>query len=46
VSAEQPWPAWATADYAALKRVLAIRHPDNREAYSTAKSDFIRKVVA
>jgi GrpB-like predicted nucleotidyltransferase (UPF0157 family) len=35
-----------TADYAALKRVLAIRHSDNREAYSAAKSDFIRKVLA
>jgi GrpB-like predicted nucleotidyltransferase (UPF0157 family) len=34
-----------TADYAALKRVLAIRHSDNREAYSAAKSDFIRKVL-
>jgi GrpB-like predicted nucleotidyltransferase (UPF0157 family) len=35
-----------TADYAALKRVLAIKHSDNREAYSAAKSDFIRKVLA
>ena len=35
-----------TADYAALKRVLAIRHSDNREAYTAAKSDFIRKVLA
>jgi GrpB-like predicted nucleotidyltransferase (UPF0157 family) len=34
-----------TADYAALKRVLAAKHTDNREAYSAAKSDFIRTVL-
>jgi GrpB-like predicted nucleotidyltransferase (UPF0157 family) len=34
-----------TADYAALKRVLAATHTDDREAYSTAKSDFIRSVL-
>ena len=34
-----------TADYAALKRVLAAKHTDNREAYSLAKRDFIRKVL-
>jgi GrpB-like predicted nucleotidyltransferase (UPF0157 family) len=30
------------ADYATLKRTLAAKHTDNREAYTAAKSDFIR----
>lgn len=34
-----------TADYAALKRVLAAKHTDNREAYSAAKRNFIRTVL-
>jgi GrpB-like predicted nucleotidyltransferase (UPF0157 family) len=34
-----------TADYAALKHVLAATHTDDREAYSAAKSDFIRSVL-
>jgi GrpB-like predicted nucleotidyltransferase (UPF0157 family) len=34
-----------TADYAALKRVLAAKHTDDREAYTAAKSDFIRTVL-
>jgi GrpB-like predicted nucleotidyltransferase (UPF0157 family) len=33
------------ADYAALKRVLAIEHTDDREPYTSAKSDFIRMVL-
>jgi GrpB-like predicted nucleotidyltransferase (UPF0157 family) len=32
--------------YAALKRTLAARHSDNREAYTTGKGDFIRSVLA
>jgi GrpB-like predicted nucleotidyltransferase (UPF0157 family) len=35
-----------TADYAALKRILAAKHTADREAYSAAKSDFIRMVLA
>lgn len=31
--------------YAALKRTLAAQHADDREAYSAAKSDFIRAVL-
>jgi GrpB-like predicted nucleotidyltransferase (UPF0157 family) len=34
-----------TADYAALKHVLAAKHADDREAYTAAKSDFIRTVL-
>jgi GrpB-like predicted nucleotidyltransferase (UPF0157 family) len=34
-----------TADYAALKRVLAAKQTDNREAYTAAKSDFIRTAL-
>jgi len=34
------------AEYAALKRNLAARHTHNRETYTGAKSDFIRRVVA
>jgi GrpB-like predicted nucleotidyltransferase (UPF0157 family) len=34
-----------TADYAALKRVLAAKHGDNREAYSAAKRDFVQSVL-
>ncbi|HEY4211638.1 MAG TPA: GrpB family protein [Steroidobacteraceae bacterium] len=33
------------ADYAALKRVLATKHTADREAYSAAKSEFIRSVL-
>lgn len=31
--------------YAALKTDLAARHPDDREAYTDAKADFVRTVV-
>jgi GrpB-like predicted nucleotidyltransferase (UPF0157 family) len=31
--------------YAALKRTLAAQHADDREAYSAAKSDFVRAVL-
>ena len=34
-----------TADYAALKRDLAAKYADDREAYSGTKSDFIRAVL-
>jgi GrpB-like predicted nucleotidyltransferase (UPF0157 family) len=34
-----------TADYAALKRVLAAQHTGDREAYSAAKGNFIRTVL-
>lgn len=34
-----------TADYAALKRALAAKHTDDREAYSAAKASFIRTVL-
>ncbi|HEX7244873.1 MAG TPA: GrpB family protein [Solirubrobacterales bacterium] len=34
------------ADYAALKRDLAKRHRDDREAYTEAKSTFIRAALA
>jgi GrpB-like predicted nucleotidyltransferase (UPF0157 family) len=33
------------ADYAALKRNLAAKYADDREAYTAAKSDFIRAVL-
>jgi GrpB-like predicted nucleotidyltransferase (UPF0157 family) len=33
------------ADYATLKRALAAKHTDNREAYTSAKSDFIRTIL-
>jgi GrpB-like predicted nucleotidyltransferase (UPF0157 family)/GNAT superfamily N-acetyltransferase len=33
-------------DYASLKRDLARRHRDDREAYTDAKSDFIRAALA
>ena len=31
-------------EYAALKRALAARHPEDREAYTEAKAPFIRRV--
>ena len=34
------------AAYAALKAELALRHPDDREAYTSAKAEFVRSVVA
>lgn len=34
------------AAYAALKRELARRYPDDREAYSAAKTAFVEKVLA
>jgi GrpB-like predicted nucleotidyltransferase (UPF0157 family) len=34
------------ADYAALKATLAAEHANDRDAYSAAKSDFIRTVIA
>jgi GrpB-like predicted nucleotidyltransferase (UPF0157 family) len=34
-----------TARYAALKRDLAAQYADDREAYTAAKSDFIRAVL-
>jgi GrpB-like predicted nucleotidyltransferase (UPF0157 family) len=33
-------------EYVALKRVLAVRHRDDREAYSQAKAEFIRASLA
>jgi GrpB-like predicted nucleotidyltransferase (UPF0157 family) len=38
-------PAAADA-YAALKRSLAIRHRDDRAAYTAAKADFVRDVLS
>jgi GrpB-like predicted nucleotidyltransferase (UPF0157 family) len=35
-----------TADYAALKRELALRFPDNRAAYTDGKSAFVERVLA
>jgi GrpB-like predicted nucleotidyltransferase (UPF0157 family) len=32
------------SEYAALKRALAERYPDDREAYRDAKAPFIRRV--
>jgi GrpB-like predicted nucleotidyltransferase (UPF0157 family) len=32
--------------YAALKRDLATKHPDDIEAYAEAKTDFVKEVVA
>jgi len=34
------------ADYAALKRRLAERHRDDREAYTEGKTEFIRQALA
>ena len=34
------------ADYERLKRELARRHPHDREAYSAAKSGFVRRVLS
>lgn len=34
-----------TADYTTLKRALAAKYTDNREAYTAAKNDFIRTVL-
>jgi GrpB-like predicted nucleotidyltransferase (UPF0157 family) len=34
------------ADYAALKRRLALRHPDDREAYTEGKDRFIQEALA
>lgn len=34
------------ADYAALKRELAARYPEDRAAYTAGKADFIQRVVA
>jgi GrpB-like predicted nucleotidyltransferase (UPF0157 family) len=33
-------------EYAALKRVLAEKYPDDREAYTNAKTDFINGIVS
>jgi GrpB-like predicted nucleotidyltransferase (UPF0157 family)/uncharacterized cupin superfamily protein len=38
-------PDLATA-YARLKRLAAVAHRDDREAYTDAKSDFVRRVLA
>lgn len=32
--------------YVTLKQTLAVRHADDREAYTAAKSDFVRSVLA
>jgi len=32
--------------YATLKQVLAAEHVDDREAYTAAKADFVRAVLA
>lgn len=37
--------AGLAAAYAALKRQLAARHRDDRDAYTEAKSDFIRRAL-
>lgn len=37
--------AGLAAEYAALKRGLAARFADDREAYTDAKSDFVRRVL-
>jgi len=34
------------AEYGELKRALAVRHPDNRAAYTDAKSHFVARVLA
>lgn len=34
------------AQYAAVKRALASEHSDDREAYSTAKADFVASVLS
>jgi GrpB-like predicted nucleotidyltransferase (UPF0157 family)/uncharacterized cupin superfamily protein len=34
------------SDYARLKRLAATAHRDDREAYTDAKSDFVRRVLA
>lgn len=34
------------AEYAALKQRLAVEHHDDREAYTSAKSAFVRRVTA
>lgn len=36
----------AAADYAALKRELAVRRPDDRAQYTAGKAAFIRRVIA
>jgi GrpB-like predicted nucleotidyltransferase (UPF0157 family) len=38
--------AGLAAEYASLKRRLAEKHRDDREAYTEGKGDFIRRVVA
>ena len=35
----------AAAEYAELKRALAARHQYDREAYTAAKSDFVRSIL-
>ncbi len=36
---------WARIAYEKLKRELAQRHPENRNAYSLAKTDFVKSIV-
>lgn len=36
----------AVRDYAALKRQLALKHRDDRDAYTNAKSEFIAGILA
>ena len=36
----------AAAEYAALKRELAVEHADNRDAYTDAKDEFIQRIDA
>jgi GrpB-like predicted nucleotidyltransferase (UPF0157 family) len=36
----------AASDYEALKRELALRHPDDREAYTDGKADLVRLLTA
>ncbi len=33
------------ADYAALKRVLAARHGEDRDSYTDAKTSFVERIV-
>jgi GrpB-like predicted nucleotidyltransferase (UPF0157 family) len=37
---------YAAAEYTALKQELAVRHRHDREAYTEAKTPFVRRIVA
>jgi GrpB-like predicted nucleotidyltransferase (UPF0157 family) len=38
--------ASALSEYAALKAELAAKYPDDREAYTEGKTDFVQRIVA